>query len=356
MSDEKNVQRQAQVDKLISGLMSSTAGRQMIENSMKAQGVAMRNIISFDSFPVINDPVRLSFAGKGVILDVETTGLDHNSDEIIELGMLSFYYDEHGIIKLDALFDEFNEPQKKPIDDEISALTGITNEMVAGKRINPEDVKAFLAGTSFVAAHHANFDRKMVEANLPDCGFQDMAWHCSVAQVEWLKRGKSGRSLEVLAMSENLVYGSHRADADCLATAFILNSKPEGQSFAFLEMVENGDRDTIFLIADKSPFEAKDVLKARGYSWAAEPSQAFGYKAWHIEIPATPEAMADEAKFLVEHVYRREAALPSFRIDAKSRYSARTPAQEEIFRTKEVVSLLDVAEQMDLDHNTAPQM
>jgi DNA polymerase-3 subunit epsilon len=31
-----------------------------------------------------------------VILDTETTGLDHTRDEVIELGMIAFTYDEEG--------------------------------------------------------------------------------------------------------------------------------------------------------------------------------------------------------------------------------------------------------------------
>src|SRR4051812_2546674 len=31
-----------------------------------------------------------------IIVDTETTGLDHTKDEVIELGMLSFTYDEEG--------------------------------------------------------------------------------------------------------------------------------------------------------------------------------------------------------------------------------------------------------------------
>jgi DNA polymerase-3 subunit epsilon len=67
-----------------------------------------------------------------VLLDVETTGLDTGKDEILDLGMVKFNYLPDGSIAgVRDVYSSFNEPSV-PIPPEITALTGITDEMVRG--------------------------------------------------------------------------------------------------------------------------------------------------------------------------------------------------------------------------------
>jgi hypothetical protein len=74
---------------------------------------------------------------RGVIVDTETTGLNQDADKIMEIGLVVFEYDpETGqayrvLESLGAL-----EDPGIPITPEITEITGITNEMVAGKRID----------------------------------------------------------------------------------------------------------------------------------------------------------------------------------------------------------------------------
>ncbi|WP_247495238.1 exonuclease domain-containing protein [Bradyrhizobium sp. 164] len=49
----------------------------------------------------------------GILLDTETTGLDHRKDELIELGMVKFDYTPNGrIIGVRDTFSAFNEPSE----------------------------------------------------------------------------------------------------------------------------------------------------------------------------------------------------------------------------------------------------
>jgi len=72
----------------------------------------------------------------GILLDTKTTGLDHYKDEVIELGMVKFDCTPDGrFVRVRDTFSAFNEPSE-PIPAEITALTGITDQMVASHRID----------------------------------------------------------------------------------------------------------------------------------------------------------------------------------------------------------------------------
>lgn len=117
----------------------------------------------------------------GVIVDVETTGLDHRRDEVIELGFVRFEHIEGQVLRVTGAFSALREPGV-PIGPRISRLTGITPGMVAGHAIDPDAVADMLAGVDLVIAHNAAFDRPFCEALHP--AFSYLAWACSVDEVD----------------------------------------------------------------------------------------------------------------------------------------------------------------------------
>ena len=86
----------------------------------------------------------------GLILDVETTGLDPTRDEIIELAMLKFDYGSDGSVF--CVLDQFSRLREPTvaIPIEITKLTGITSEMVAGKTITQVEVEHFASSAAVV--------------------------------------------------------------------------------------------------------------------------------------------------------------------------------------------------------------
>ena len=101
------------------------------------------------------------------MLGVRITGLDPRKDEVIELGMVKFDYLANGrVVGVRDVFSSFNEPSI-PIPTEVTALTGITDEMVAGQRIDEAAVSVFVEDAVIVIAHNAGFDRKFAERYWP---------------------------------------------------------------------------------------------------------------------------------------------------------------------------------------------
>ncbi|MCB8837024.1 3'-5' exonuclease [Aurantimonas sp. VKM B-3413] len=236
----------------------------------------------------------------GIILDTETTGLNHLQDEIIELGMVAFTYDENGIQDVIGTFSELREPSV-PVSAEITRITGITDEMVSGRTIDLHAVSAFIANADLIIAHNASFDRTFCERFHPH--FQHKAWACSVAEVEWSAFGFEGSKLVYLVGQCGLFHNGHRAVDDCHALLEVLAAAPaDAGETALQRLVTSSSKKRLRVFAQGSPFELKDVLKARGYRW--NDGSDGQPKSWWTEIDEA--AYADELIFLQTDIYRAD--------------------------------------------------
>lgn len=254
----------------------------------------------------------------GIMLDVETTGLDTARDEIIELAMVKFTYrPDDRIAQITNVFSSFNEPQN-PIPAEITDLTGITDEMVLGHRIDPETVAAFADGAGIIIAHNANFDRRFAERYWPLFGYK--AWACSATEVEWRKHGFDGSRLGYLLAGVGLFHEAHRAVDDCRALVEILASNlPKSNQSALAILLARARRKTMRVWAEQSPFELKDELKKRGYRWS---DGADGRpRSWYIDVDEAKEAA--EIEFLRTTIYQREVEPRVQAMNAINRFSSR---------------------------------
>lgn len=96
----------------------------------------------------------IEFYSNYVIIDIETTGLDTQFDEIIEIGALK--------IKDNIIVDRFNtliKPEYE-IGDFITELTGITNDMLINAPNIKDKIGEFInfIGEDILVGHNVNFD------------------------------------------------------------------------------------------------------------------------------------------------------------------------------------------------------
>ncbi len=258
-------------------------------------------------------PVRF-----GLVVDVETTGLDPRRDEIIEIAMTPFSYGLDGtVFTVGETFQGLRQPSE-PITPDITAITGITNEIVAGQVIDPAEVAKFVAPASLVIAHNAAFDRRFLERYSEV--FSTKPWACSLSQIDWAAEGFEGTKLAYLAQAAGFFYDRHRAMHDCLATVELLATRLPRSGVTGLSRLLDGARAVTWRIwAENSPFDLKDALKARGYRWNGDPGPQ--PRAWYIDVPeAQREA---EVGFLRIEIYRRAIDPLIWRIDAYDRFSDR---------------------------------
>ena len=256
---------------------------------------------------------------KGIVLDVEATGLSIGHDDVIQLALLPFEYEVSSgkilSIKKEDAFDGLREP-RIPISKEASLITGISNEMVSNKKIDPEEVEKIINSTDLIIAHNASYDRPMVEQHW-DC-FKNISWACTFKSIDWLEEGFSSAKLELLGMNYGWFYDGHDAFNDCEACLALLSETlPKKNKTVFSILREYAANPSFLIKAIDAPYSKKNILRRRGYKW--RPADLLNGKVWWTEVNDYEE----EVKWLHEQIYNKKINIPIKRITALNRYSDR---------------------------------
>ncbi|HOB20837.1 MAG TPA: PolC-type DNA polymerase III, partial [Candidatus Atribacteria bacterium] len=107
-----------------------------------------------DYVPIVHNSRDIDFNQTYVVFDIETTGLNAKLHEIIEIGAVKIK--DRNIV---ASFSSFIKPEK-PVPQNITKLTGISNEMVSDAPKIDTVLPGFIefCGDAVLVAHNASFD------------------------------------------------------------------------------------------------------------------------------------------------------------------------------------------------------
>ncbi len=156
----------------------------------------------------------VAFPDQYTVIDIETTGLSPVWDEIIEIAAIRY---EKGV-KIAEYFTLVHP--KNEVDEYITELTGITNEMLADAPTIGECIGAFVdfAGDSILIGYNVNFDinflyDSMVQ-HLNKPLSNDFVDVMRIARKE-LPELKHHRQADILAFFNINIERAHRALIDC---------------------------------------------------------------------------------------------------------------------------------------------
>ena len=241
---------------------------------------------------------------KLLIVDVETTGLDPNTDGITEFGGLLY---DVGKATITVGYNALNDPDKT-IGEEAQAVSGITNDMVAGQRIDWDFVIDRLATEAeYIVAHRAIFDYQFITTTLKenDQGLEAFAptkWLCSMSHIDWESHFPYLRTKNMNYMAADLGLVNpfqHRAIFD---TALLLRLITH-QEGLIDEMIQAAKQPVYRIKVHDTPFDTKDALKGQKYL-ACYVNGKFQY--WWKDVPAS--RIKEEGRFLEEEVYGSKEA------------------------------------------------
>lgn len=166
---------------------------------------------------------RILFPDDYCVIDIETTGFDSFFDEIIELGAIKVVNNE-----IVDTFSSFVKPSE-PIEDFITELTGITDEMVENAPLIDAVIPQFCdyLGDSILVGHNVNFDVNFIYDNLFSCTKMELK-NDFVDTLRFSRRilpELPDHQLSSLVNYYGLTNaGSHRALIDCEHTHYLLQN------------------------------------------------------------------------------------------------------------------------------------
>lgn len=147
-----------------------------------------------------------------VFFDTETTGLEADDCQIIELAAMRIEQTEHGTLKMASSADLFVKlPDGQKIPEKIVELTGITDELLESEGITEAAAAATFTdmirddkGPVLLVAHNAQFDLLFIKAML------------------WRHAGDGGEMFKAADYLDSLtVYKDRRAYPHKLANAIV---------------------------------------------------------------------------------------------------------------------------------------
>jgi exonuclease, DNA polymerase III, epsilon subunit family len=207
----------------------------------------------------------IAFPNDFTVVDLETTGLNPEYDEIIEVCAVRVRNNE-----IAETFQTLVKPQCK-VDDFISELTGITNEMLEDAP-SPDSVISQLysfIGNDIVIGHNVNFDINFLYDYIDS--FLDKRFGNDYIDTMRIARklfpDKRHHRLADVAEYLNISYDEHhRAMADCRLTLecymrmhnMVLDTYPNEESF--VRCFGNHRFDLTKISSDKTEFDETHPL------------------------------------------------------------------------------------------------
>ncbi len=194
--------------------------------AIAAKGKDVKVIYGVEAY-LVDDTKQIAANVKGqrldvgcfVIFDLETTGLNSRTANIIEIGAVKY---EDG--KITDRFSEFVNP-KMPIPFHIVELTSITDEMVRDAETVDVVLPRFkeFCGDAVLVAHNADFDTGCITAQCIKLGIDwDFTYMDTIPMAKYLLPNLKRFGLHTVAnaLSVSLEH-HHRAVDDAEATAHI---------------------------------------------------------------------------------------------------------------------------------------
>ncbi|MFC4320483.1 exonuclease domain-containing protein [Litchfieldia salsa] len=177
----------------------------------------------------------------GCIVDVETTGLSPDYDEMIEVALILFSFNKKTGEVIDILEEHtyLREPLAATARSNYDAayrVHGIPFSDVKGKEFDDYLINETFNKTDLIIAHNASFDRSFLFRMYPN--INEKKWYCSMRNIKWKDYGFLNKKLLTLVKGHRIASTqSHRALDDTIQLLNLLKLKSPKDEFYLKELI-----------------------------------------------------------------------------------------------------------------------
>ncbi|MBE9126002.1 MULTISPECIES: 3'-5' exonuclease [unclassified Coleofasciculus] len=207
-----------------------------------------------------------------LIVDTETTGLEVDTAQVIEIGAILYSVKHQTTIQQFSTMLPANTNPAEHINRIKSAPLREITEKQAAQGILILTEMAQMA--EVVVAHNAEFDKKwfglsrngnsLLPALLNYKG-KPLSWVCTCSDFEWPYQTRPGQSLIELAAAHDIgIFGTHRALTDCQLIAALFDRMENLEA-----MFEKALRPKAFFKALVT-YDEREKAKKVGFKWIPE--------------------------------------------------------------------------------------
>lgn len=193
-----------------------------------------------DMLPIVTGDAERSFDEEYICFDLETTGLNANSDKIIEIGAIR--------VKNRQIVEEFGTfaDPGMPLEEKTTELTGITDKMLENAPNQKEALQKFIdfcGDSPVLIAHNANFDVSFVKATAKRENIEfNFTYADTVPMSRALIMSIKNHKLDTVAKYLKIPsFNHHRACDDARALAYIfielLNMSEKTKNISSLQKI-----------------------------------------------------------------------------------------------------------------------
>lgn len=179
------------------------------------------------NFPLtLAQPLEQDNLAEVIFFDSETTGLDPETSQLIELSMVkcTISLKEHCILSIDNTYTALEDPQE-PLSPFIKKLTHLSDDDLKDKEFNQTEIANFIEGAKLIIAHNCKFDEEFFRQRFYN--LKTAPWACTAKDINWSQFGFNGFKLEYLLLKHGYFYEAHRALNDALAITFLMHCNQE---------------------------------------------------------------------------------------------------------------------------------